>query len=57
LLKLEIAIGGHQNFKTRISGNAEQLSVLESSPSALLDGADIMTTDFPGKMTRQLLIE
>jgi hypothetical protein len=31
LLKLEIAIGGHQNFKTRISGNAEQLSVLESS--------------------------
>jgi hypothetical protein len=54
---LEIAIGGHQNFKTRISGNAEQLSVLESSPSALLDGADIMTTDFPGKMTRQLPIE
>jgi hypothetical protein len=43
--------------KTRVSGNAKQLAILETGPPALLNGADIVTADFPREMTRQLLIE
>jgi hypothetical protein len=57
LLKLQIAVSGHQNFKTRVSGNSKKLATLKAGPPALLNSTDIMRGDFPGQVTRQLFIE
>jgi len=57
LLKLQVAISGHQNIKARVSRDPKELAILKSGPPALLNGASIVPDDLLGKVTWQLFIE
>jgi len=57
LLKFQIAIGGHKNFKTCIRSTSKQLAVPQPGPSLLLDRVDLVPAQFRGKVAGQLFIE
>jgi len=43
--------------QARVSRDPKDFAILKSGPPALLNGADIVPDDFPGKVTWQLFIE
>jgi hypothetical protein len=42
LLELKVLIGGQEDFETRVRGALQKISILEASPTLLLDRADIV---------------